>query len=242
MNAALILTGHLRCWDRVFPNTKQAILDKYNPDVFIHAWDNQAWWDPHSKEGFVADSPKIDQSAVIDAYKPVGVFFEDFETKREYFEKAAENYSNHYHVKRNILSMFYKIGRGVDMMNEYTSRTGKHYDIVIRMRPDLVFKQWLPELNASKFYTLLHRNHVGMGTGDSFQASNQWLMTMFGNISILLPNLYKNTGILCPHIISENMFKTFGMQWEEISISTVLMHTPAGPYRHKNTYLTNKST
>jgi len=236
MNVALILTGHMRCWEQVFPNTKDVILDRYKPDVFIHAWDEQSWWDPHSKEGFVANSPKIDQKAILETYKPTAMFFENFETKRADFEKAAENYEKHYHVKRNILSMFYKIGRGVDMMNEHTARTGKHYDLVIRMRPDLVFKEHLPNFDNSKLYTILHRNHVGQGTGDMFQASNQWLMSMFGNISVILPQLYKQTGILCPHIVSEHMFRQSGFPWEEFPIERMLMHTPAGEYKPKQLY------
>ena len=132
--------------------------------------------------------------------------------------------------------MFYKINRGVDMMNEYTSRTGKHYDLVIRMRPDLVFKKHLPNFNNNKFYTILHRNHVGQGTGDMFQVSNQWLMTMFGNISVILPQLYKETGILCPHIVSEHMFRALQMPWEEFEIERMLMHTPMGEYKPKQLY------
>jgi hypothetical protein len=236
MNVALILTGHMRCWEQVFPNTKEVILDRYNPDVFIHAWDDQAWWDPHSKEGFVANSPKIETEKIREAYKPTAMVFENFEPKRADFEKAAESYDKHYHVKRNILSMFYKIGRGVDMMNEYTARTGKHYDFVIRMRPDLMFKQHLPDFDTNKFYTILHRNHVGQGTGDMFQASNQWLMSVFGNISVVLPTLYKGTGILCPHIVSEHMFRTMNFPWEEFPIERMLMHTPAGEYKPKQVY------
>ena len=236
MNVALILTGHLRCWEQVFPNTKEVILDRFQPDVFIHAWDDEAWWDPHSKEGFVADTPKIDMDKIKKAYNPVEYVSENFEDYRADFDKQAEQYENHYHVKRNILSMFYKAGRGINMMNQYTAKTGKHYDFVIRMRPDLVFKQHLPEFTNGKFYTIQHKNHLGQGTGDMFQASNQWLMSMFGNLSIILPVLYNNTKVLCPHIISENMFRSLNMPWEEFPIERMLMHTPAGEYKPKESY------
>lgn len=236
MNVALVLTGHLRCWEQVFPNTKEAIIDRWNPDVFIHAWDEQAWWSPHSKEGFVANSPKIDISAVNEAYRPTSFITEDFEPYRAGFEAHAEMYENHYHVKRNIISMFYKIHKGVELMNDYTMRTGKHYDLVIRMRPDLVFKQHLPDFDPNKFYTIQHRNHVGLGTGDMFQASNPWYMTIFSNIGTILPLIYKQTGILCPHIVSEQFFKSMNLPWEEFPIERLLMHTPAGEYKPKEMY------
>lgn len=236
MKVALILTGHLRCWDQVFPNTKEMILDRWNPDVFIHAWDEQAWWDPHSKEGFVANSPKIDTAAVQEAYKPVSMVFEDFEPYRAGFEQHAEMYENHFHVKRNIISMFYKLHKGVELMNDYTARTGKHYDLVIRMRPDMVFKHQLPDFDNNKFYTILHRNHLGQGTGDMLQVSNPWLMTIFSNMLTALPALYRETNVLCPHIISEHLFRRMSFPWEEVAIDKMLMHTPKGEYAHKQTY------
>jgi hypothetical protein len=236
MNIALILTGHLRCWRDVFPNTKEVILDKYNPDVFIHTWEDQAWWDPHSKEGFVANTPKIELDEVRKAYNPVSLVAEDFEQYRAGFDQAAERYTNHYHVKRNILSMFYKVGRGVDLMNAHTARTGKHYDYVIRMRPDMVFQEHLPNFSLDEFYTIHHRNHMGQGTGDMFQAGNQWFMTLFGNISTVLPQIYNDTQILCPHIVSENFYKKLQFPWKEFSIRKKLMHTPAGEYVPKQAY------
>jgi len=236
MSVALILTGHLRCWEQVFPNTKEVILDRYQPDVFIHAWDEQAWWDPHSKEGFVANSPKIDVEAVKKTYNPVNIVVENFESYRADFESHAEKFEKNYHVKRNIISMFYKCGRGIELMNEYTARTGKQYDLVIRMRPDLVFMKHLPDFDINKFYTILHRNHVGLGTGDMFQVSNQWLMSLFGNISLILPQLYKKTDILCPHIILEQFFKELNLPWEEFPMEKKLMHTPHGEYVPKQVY------
>lgn len=236
MKVALILTGHLRCWDQVFPNTKEMIIDRWNPDVFIHAWDEQSWWDPHSKEGFVANSPKIDIEAVAKAYNPKGMQFEYFEPYRSGFDQHAERYQNHFHVKRNILSMFYKLHKGVELMNDYTAKTGVHYDLVIRMRPDMVFKSPLPEFDPSKFYTIKHRNHLGQGTGDMLQVSNPWLMTIFSNMLTVLPAIYSETNILCPHIVSEHFFRKMNYPWEEIEVDKMLMHTPRGEYAPKQSY------
>jgi len=128
------------------------------------------------------------------------------------------------------------MGRGVDMMNEFTSRTGKYYDLVIRMRPDLYFNEALPSFSSDTFYTIRQPNHVNLGTGDTFQASNQWFITLFGAISTVLPSLYKTSGILCPHILSEGMIKTLNIPWKEFDIKRTLMHTPVGEYVSKQFY------
>lgn len=236
MRVAIILTGHMRCWEQVFPTFKQRFIDRYNPDIFIHTWKDQAWWDPHSKEGFVANSPDIDIEAIRQHYKPVEMVVQDFEYFRPYFEAQAENFEKHYHVKRNILSMFYKLGQGVHLMEEHMMKTGKQYDLVIRMRPDLVFNVELPNFDPNKFYTIHHRNHVGLGTGDTFQASNPWLMSIFAKLPLILPQIYKRTDILCPHIVSKQFLEDMGYPWEEFVTNTTLMHTPAGPYVPKEAY------
>jgi hypothetical protein len=236
MKVALVLTGHMRCWDQVFPNTKETILDRWDTDVFIHAWGDQAWWDPHSKEGFVANSPKIEIDGVKQHYNPVEMVFEDFEPYRAGFDKHAEKYENHFHVKRNILSMFYKLHKGVELVNDYSARTGTHYDMVIRMRPDMVFNQHLPEFDPNKFYTIRHRNHLGQGTGDMLQVSNPWLMSIFSNVPTILPIIYRETGVLCPHIVSEHFLKKMHFPWQEIEVNKHLMHTPKGEYVPKQNY------
>ena len=35
--------------------------------------------------------------------------------------------------------------------SDYTAKTGKQYDLVIRMRPDLVFQKHLPDFDINKF-------------------------------------------------------------------------------------------
>ena len=57
------------------------------------------------------------------------------------------------------------------------------YDLVIRMRPDMIFNEDLPEFDTNKFYTLAHRNHLGQGTGDMIQVGNQLQMILFSKAS-----------------------------------------------------------
>ena len=71
MKVALLLTGHMRCWEQVAPNTRQHSIDKYNADVFIDTWDQEAYWDPHSQKGITEGGPKLDALSIMNAYKPV---------------------------------------------------------------------------------------------------------------------------------------------------------------------------
>jgi hypothetical protein len=228
MNVAVVLTGHMRCWDKVYPNFKKHFVDKYNPDIFIETWDDEAYWDPHSSHGIVKNAPTIDFDKLIDTYKPVMLRKENYEDYEKNFEYRAKQYENFYHVPKNIISMFFKVGRGVAMMEEYMFKTGKNYDLVFRMRPDLVFNQDLP---------MGYRNHMGQGTSDMIQVGNFFTIGLFSKILHHLPQIYRETGLLCPHVVSEHFIKRLGFPWEEFIVSKTIMHTPLGEYKSKELYL-----
>jgi hypothetical protein len=237
MNVAIVLTGHMRCWDQVAPNFNERILERYKPDVFIHTWRDEAWWDPHSKAGFVEGTPEIDFQGVADAFKATAMAVEDFEDLRLNFEERASEYPNFYHVPKNIISMLYKMGQGALMLEDFMLKSGKTYDLVMRLRPDMVYNQDLPDFDPSKFYTLAHRNHMGGGTGDMMQIGNPFFVTNFCKILNYLPFIYKDTDLLCPHVISTTWIEKLALPWQEFMIDKKIMHTPKGEYVPKQAYM-----
>jgi hypothetical protein len=226
----------MRCWDQVFPNTKQHIIDKYNPDIFIDTWDSEAYWDPHSAKGITEGGPKLDVAGIEEAYKPVVMNVDSYEQFEDNFVTRAKQFETFYHVPKNQISMWFKVGRGMLSVEEHMMLTGKTYDLVIRMRPDLVFNEPLPEFDSNKFYTLGYRNHMGQGTSDMVQVGNFFTMSLFCKVLYHLPQLYKETGLLCPHVISEHFIRRLGLPWEEFMINKTIMHTPLGEYKHKSLY------
>ncbi len=236
MNVALLLTGHMRCWEQVFPNTKRYLLDKYSPDVFISTWDSEAYWDPHSAKGITENGPKLNIDAIRNTYRPVSLMVEKYEDFEIDFTHRANQYTNFYHVPKNQISMWYKVGRGMNRVEDNMFLTGKTYDLIIRMRPDLMFNEQLPDFNPQKFYTLGFRNHMGQGTSDMIQVGNFFTISVFSKLLHHLPFLYKETGLLCPHVISEHFIRRLGLPWEEFMVDKTIMHTPLGEYKHKSLY------
>lgn len=239
MKVAVILTGHMRCWKQVFPNFEERILRKYNPDIFMHTWQDEAYWDPHSQHGIVQGAPVIDQQSIVQTYNPKGIVVENYNDFKEDFALRAEQYSNFYHVPKNIISMLYKIGQGGLLMEDHMFKTGKQYDLVIRMRPDLVFNEPLPDFDPNVFYTLGYRNHMGQGTSDMIQVGNHFTISLFTKLLNHLPQIYKQAGLLCPHVISENYIKSLALPWKEFMINKTIMHTPLGEYKPKQMYMSS---
>jgi hypothetical protein len=236
MKVAIVLTGHMRCWKQVYPNFKQRLIDRYNPDIFIETWEDEAYWDPHSQHGIVKDAPKVNFDELRNTYRPIAMRFDSYEKYQNSFEERAKQYSNFYHVPKNIISMLFKLGRGVLMLEDYMFLTGGTYDLVIRMRPDLVFNEPLPEFDPNKFYTLGYRNHMGQGTSDMIQVGNFFTISLFSKLLHHLPQIYRETGLLCPHVVSEHFIRRLGFPWEEFMINKTIMHTPLGEYKPKEMY------
>ena len=237
MNVAIVLTGHMRCWKQVYPNFKQRLIDRYNPDIFIETWEDEAYWDPHSQHGIVKDAPKVNFDDLRNTYRPIAMRFDSYEKYQTSFEERSKQYSNFYHVPKNIISMLFKLGRGILMLEDYMFLTGKTYDLVIRMRPDLIFNEPLPQFDPNKFYTLGYRNHMGQGTSDMIQVGNFFTISLFSKLLHHLPQIYRETGLLCPHVVSEHFIKRLGFPWEEFMIDKTIMHTPLGEYKRKEMYL-----
>jgi hypothetical protein len=237
MKVAIVLTGHMRCWKQVYPNFKQRLVERYDPDIFIETWEDEAYWDPHSQHGIVKDAPKVNFDDLRNTYRPIAMRFDSYEKYQTSFEERAKQYSNFYHVPKNIISMLFKLGRGILMLEDYMFLTGKTYDLVIRMRPDLVFNEPLPEFDPNKFYTLGYRNHMGQGTSDMIQVGNFFTISLFSKLLHHLPQIYRETGLLCPHVVSEQFIRRLGFPWEEFMIDKTIMHTPLGEYKRKEMYL-----
>lgn len=245
MKTALILTGHMRCFEQVFPNTFDTIINPYQPDIFITTWDNEGWWtspenDPE-KKGINSKSPPLDLTRVSELYKPVQltVFKQGaFDSRIEHEVRLYELEKKVKEIRpRNIVSQFLMWNLAFNEFHNYLSQSRANllheYDLVIRMRSDLVLPNGLPKLDPNVLNFIHHTNHEGHGYGDMFLASDQSRMIAFNWQMNYYYDHAKDR--FCPHMIMESVAKR--MEWEmEIHsyvhrVNKTLMHTPKGQYQ-----------
>jgi len=227
---AVILTGHMRCWEQVFPNFKHHIIDQYNPDIFISTWSDEGWWRPHSQQGYNDQSPPLDVEKVSSYYNPKIIFTENYKNIEHILEQRSKQFSNYLHNPKNVVSMLYKLLSGGQLLETYIASTGQKYDLVIRMRPDMTFNLNLPKFNNNRFYTINHQNHLGQGTGDMFQVGSVDDIIKFTKLLYKLEDTYMHGGSLCPHVITKSFIEINNFIWQEIHISKTLVHSPFGSY------------
>jgi hypothetical protein len=233
MRVAIVLTGHFRCWKQVFPNFKEKFIDRYNPDIFIHTWSDEAYWIPGDKQsstGIFDGAPEIDENEIIETYKPLYFVKEYWNDFNEHFDQCGKYFENFAHRPKNILSMYYKMHQGFALLEKHMAQLQSNYDLVIRMRPDMFFHEDLPNFEPGTFYTIAHRNHLGQGTGDLMQVGSVGQMMFFTKIICFISELYKQTNLLCPHVITEQHIRNLRLNWKEFNIHKTLMHTPKGAY------------
>ena len=222
MKVAIVLTGHMRHWREVLPNFKQRFIDKYNPDIFINTWSEEGWYGltaGNDEEGFIEGTPGVEQKTIMEAYNAKAVAIQDFDDYRENFLQQIKRYPNYNHRSLNILSMFFKMGQGILMLEDHIMKTGTQYDLVIRTRPDMLVHQDLPDFDPKYFYTIFHPNHTGQGTGDMLQVGNSFSVINFCKAICYLPMIYDRTNLLCPHTASTTFIEMLNLPWQQIHLN-----------------------
>ena len=134
INVAICMSGHLRTYDLCKQNIKSNIIDilknaGFNVNLFLSSWDSE-------------NSPN---------YNIKEFNIHDFEpTKEEYFIK---NYSTNDYLKypslccrttsSNAISGLYKIYKSLIINKNVELNNNIKYDIIIRMRPDIIYNNIL---------------------------------------------------------------------------------------------------
>lgn len=259
MKAALILTGHLRCWQDGYKTFKRYILDKMETDVYISTWDEVGYYTgrgykktrsdgfinlDESDEGFVRNIP-VNFSEVIDAYKPKVLDIEHFPDVEDDIAKRVQGFCNAYTRPKNTAAQFYKISRGISLAYKQMGKDVFNYDYVIRTRPDLVIQDNLhfPEwYNKDTFYYNPGTNPKGIGYGDQLHIGSAYHMQWVANVYYIMDQLYNRLGYSCPHAFLSEIMGAAPLKREQIRVPTMIMHTPAGPYKEWDTGQEHKPT
>jgi len=205
----------MRFWRKVFPNFQEYFIDRFEPDIFIHTWSNEGWWTPHDT-GIDPASDVLDVDGLKQTYRPISCAVENMADLMPFFNERAKSFRHAQGRPAGVISMFYKTKMGVDLLEQYVAATGTHYDLVIRMRPDVLLHQPMPEFDPNFLYTVEDRNHMRTGIGDMFQIGSLENVSKFARIVLELENIYRATNGLCPHITCEHWVRAINVPWREV--------------------------
>lgn len=153
LNVALCVSGQMRTYRNCYNNLYEYILEPLDPDIFIHTWKKtgKTLNPAHRNKSRVPEADEIViEKKLKDFYNAVSVVVEELGSEFTYsfkglsvpkiLRKKAPNAS------KTTMLMFYKMYFCNKLALEYETK----YDLIIRHRPDMLFKRGLSNIELDK--------------------------------------------------------------------------------------------
>lgn len=178
---ALCISGQMRTYRKCYGFLMENIINPLEPDIFIHTWREQGGTTKADID--VADYyDPVTEQRLDRLYSPIAAHVEDFDD--EYFTqkdgvaipKKLKEETNHW--KGNI-PLFYKMYACNELKSRHENRNGFEYDIVIKIRPDLIVSEPIPEKVFNEPNTLWHSEY---GIDTTMQVSDKFAISSSENI------------------------------------------------------------
>lgn len=197
MKVAICISGHVRNFEDCKSSFVSSIVEKYNPDIFVHTWSEYGYGrngsptnpineetklaiEKNKKYGlasnteFLRETPKIDMS-LFSGIDIKDIVVEDYNDVEPEILKLSEKIVNKWDIDYppNFISSLRKI----KLCNELVKNSGNEYDIVVRTRPDIFYGNVVFEENSDIFYTPLAQSYHAVS--DIFFYSSPKIMDIF---------------------------------------------------------------
>jgi|11BtaG_2_1085332.scaffolds.fasta_scaffold01040_6 hypothetical protein len=159
MNICLLISGHLRTFRECLPSIKRFLIDELDCDVFMHSWkevesNTASWHNSHMINRKVNNS---DLLFIKDVLSPKEIVLED-----QHDFGLSDNLHNSKMSLNGLKNMTLGFKRVYDLMKNYETKTRKKYDLIIKIRPDIMLNKPLRRnlLNMKSDFILFFGNPV----------------------------------------------------------------------------------
>lgn len=197
LRVALCISGQMRTFRQCHRGLKKHVLDPLNPDVFVHTWSNSGYTH-HLKQlmeemgrvgEFEVAEERVTYETLDDLYAPSKAVIEDFDPSYTYElegksvpESLKQAEPNHC---KGALPMYFKIKRCNDLKSTWEQEHNFKYDLVIRLRPDLMFQESIPAEVIEQRDILWYEEGGGNPSyqfNDKFALSNSEFMDYYTSV------------------------------------------------------------
>lgn len=140
---------------------------------------------------------------------------------------ASINHSNYMVCGINLISMLYKIQKGLSLAFANTEITH-----IVRTRPDLIINSKVPRMPKDRMIVAKQSSHLGLGIGDNLHIGPSFAHAPVMRALENLPQLFERTrGILCPHLMMQAALDGGRAAYSQKRIKFQTLHTPGGMYK-----------
>lgn len=199
LKVALCISGQMRTYDYCFKNLKKHILDVLSPDVFIHTWEEVGNTTKNNSKGSNKAKKVVTQRGLMKKYKAKAVVVEPFD--KEYFNSLggvkvpAELIRLEPIHYKGALPMFYKIYQCNKLKEIEEAKYNFKYDVVIRIRPDILIMEPIPVQFLKENGLLWHSDlwlNPAAQISDKFAFSSSHIMDYYSSVFIYLSKYWEN--------------------------------------------------
>jgi hypothetical protein len=150
---AILIGGLIRDYENAYPYLKENLLDKYDCDIFISTWDikeshgtNRRNYNRIIDWSSTKKITQFEKDKLLELYNPKKIQIENFyvweknnkDNILNFMEKNS--FTLYRKILNNIFCQWYKIFDVFKLYNTYKYDNNKIYDIVIKMRFDVIFE------------------------------------------------------------------------------------------------------
>jgi hypothetical protein len=241
---ALVLTGLPRDFELASRYIKSQICEPLNigpRDIFISVWDDVGYWHPGDSKSARSFYPsgRVSREAIEKVYPGATIQMESFKFMEGELQRRVNglpevyfpsiSHSNFLARGINIVSMFYKIQNGLELVPK------GQYDRIVRTRPDIALDKRLKPRSESRFQILRQRNHMGNGLGDNLHIGSEAQQAAIRDVYGSLDDLFVlQRGLVCPHLFVESALRLHAIPIRELRAKYTTLHTPGGQYHAQN--------
>jgi len=234
MKVAVCISGQLRTYEKCYENLKKYILKPLNPDIFIQVWDEVGASHKESE----GNKEKVCESKLLDMYHPKKIVIEERPIGADdelYGKKVPPKLKEieplHY---KSALSMFYQINACNRLAVDYSKEQGFDYDVIIRIRPDSMFLEKIPDIifdrisnNQKLVYFADYAIDTKIQVCDKFALGTPDAMTVYSNVWDNIEGLWKDPEGLNPpltHKVGERLLKAHTDNVKNLMVKPFYLH------------------
>jgi tetratricopeptide (TPR) repeat protein len=221
LKVALCISGQLRGYREGYESLKKVFIDPLQPDIYVHTWQDVGCKEPYAS----AHADRVFSGHFLAAYRKLFLIKNySYPQIKRLLPSVFSLLQNNTSIDKAQLQAFYKAERveieddavmpfsallnrdkmfhKIRACNQLVTESGKQYDLVIRVRPDVVFSldegiDWFAISEACNTQKIIWANHAGAGfigfkenrggsygSGDSFAISSQAGINFYANVGV----------------------------------------------------------
>lgn len=215
MKTCLLLSGHMRTYEKCAPALNALVIQPLNCDVFIHTWDKLGVQSPHViNDGNAHTISIVSQlDKIKELYKPIKIEIESYRVTGEKYVPYTDTDGLSY-LANGVTNNLYKMYQ-VDILRQNEEKiSGIKYDVVIKARPDYMPHVPLPLdlIKQAQYDNKLYLPSFGHwpGLNDQLAFGSANTMKIYSECYLALDDLVKRIWF-DPHVLLKRYIQDTGL-------------------------------